>query len=96
MGSTRLHAPGKDDNALITATGAAYTVTVDRDVTVKSVATGAGATVDIKDSTLIATSGTASVANAGTIKAEAGAAFVVGGAFHQDPLAASWQPARVP
>jgi hypothetical protein len=82
-GPTGLFAPGASDDALITATGAQYAVNVTQNTTVRTVATGDGATLDIEAGVLTITDGTKSQANAGTVKVEAGASLVIGGTFQQ-------------
>jgi hypothetical protein len=80
-----LYVPGADDHALIDAAGGKYAVRVARDTEVRSVATGADATLRIEAATFTTRSGTNRIANAGQVKAEAGATFAIGGTFAQAP-----------
>jgi hypothetical protein len=83
-GPTGLFVPGPDDNALIAASGARYTVTSAQDTTVKSVSTGADATLLIKSGTFTTTTGRPGTFNAGMVRIDDGASFVVGGIFAQE------------
>jgi len=85
---TGAYAPGAADNALIAAVdttdpATTYKVRVLQDTTVKSVATGSTATLEIQDSTFTTTTGTNTNVNAGLVRVVKGADFVTGGTFAQ-------------
>jgi hypothetical protein len=71
--------PGASDNAILDASGAAFTVTSNANETVSGIQTAANATLSISAYTFTATSGTGGGANAGTIAIQGGAKFAVGG-----------------
>lgn len=75
--------PGAASTAAITASGT-YTVTSSVNETVLALATAAGATLQINDSTFTVLDGTATGANAGTIEVNAvtGGALVIGGTIN--------------
>ena len=74
--------PGVFDQAILTATGAFYTVTATNDQTVLTVNTSADATLDIQGSTFTAEAGTGAGANNGTIDVEHGSTFAVAGTLN--------------
>jgi hypothetical protein len=74
--------PGVFDQAILTATGAFYTVAATNDQTVLTVNTSADATLDIQGSTFTAEAGTGAGANNGTIDVEHGSTFAVAGTLN--------------
>jgi hypothetical protein len=74
--------PGVFDQAMLTATGAVYTVTTTSDQTVLTVNTSADATLDIQSSTFTAEAGTGAGANNGTIYVGQGSTFAVAGTLN--------------
>ncbi|MCW5737528.1 MAG: hypothetical protein KIS73_25615 [Enhydrobacter sp.] len=85
---TGLYAPGAFDNALIAAVdkddpGKTYKVSVTQDTTVRSVATGGTATLEIGDARFTTLEGTLRATNAGHVKLLSGASFTTGGTFAQ-------------
>jgi hypothetical protein len=85
---TGLYAPGAEDKALIAAVDSSdpektYTVTVRQGTTVRSVATGSTATLEIRSGTFTTLGGTDSTPNAGHVRVMATGAFKTGGTFAQ-------------
>lgn len=85
---TGLLVPGASDDVLITAVKAndptkTYTVKATKDTTVNSLATGAVATLEIRNSKLTTTTGTRDTLNSGTVQVVNGATFAIGGTFAQ-------------
>ena len=74
--------PSVFDQAMLTATGAFYTVTATSDQTVLTVNTSADATLDIQSSTFTAEAGTGAGANNGTIYVGQGSTFAVAGTLN--------------
>jgi hypothetical protein len=73
--------PTTGDDALIEASGSAYTVTSTATTTVLDFDTSASATLDIASGTFTATNGTTGLGNAGEVKVESGATFNTAGTF---------------
>jgi hypothetical protein len=81
---TGLSAPGSEDDALITVAGGPYTVTSSGQQTVRSVATGASATLLIQDGRFVAGGSRSDLGlNEGLVKVAPAASLVLTGLFGQ-------------